>query len=354
MTTATSPARPTIIDQGRPSPLPEPRGEASQALLKQLQERPGAMADLPLPTDDPLTGEDAPLALYLCYELHYRGLEGIDDTWEWDPALLAHRAQLERAFEERVRDEVGRLPAGFDLADELWALAPQEPDPEMLAVRMATEGTWAQLVELTVQRSAYQRKEADPHTWALPRLAGDPKARLVHIQADEYGEGVTADMHAGLFGMSMQRMGLDPTYGAYLDHIPGVTLSTVNLISLFGLHRRHRGALIGHLSGFEMASVIPMTQYARALRRLGADDWTCLFYDTHVVADASHQFEALEMAESLVDQDPTLAPDVLFGARALAAVEGRFSSHIRAAFDAGRTSLRREVDMPPQPANGDR
>ena len=33
-------------------------------------------------------------------------------------------------------------------------------------------------------------------------------------------------------------LGLDPSYGAYLDLIPGVTLATVNLMSLFGLHRR--------------------------------------------------------------------------------------------------------------------
>lgn len=349
MSQATAPARPSIIDHGHPSPLPEPRGEATHALIKQLRENPGAVAGLAPPTDDPLTGEDAPLALYLCYELHYRGLEGVDDRWEWSPELLAYRADLEARFEERVRDEVGPMPAGFDLADELWALAPDELGPDSLAVRMATNGTWEQLIELTVHRSAYQRKEADPHTWAIPRLAGDPKARLLHIQADEYGEGVTEDMHAGLFGMSMQRMGLDPTYGAYLDHIPGVTLSTVNLISLLGLHRRHRGALIGHLAGFEMASVQPMTQYAKALRRLGADDWTCLFYDTHVVADASHQFEALEMAQSLVSQDPSLAPDVLFGARALAAVEGCFSDHVTGAFDAGRSSLREPVTAPPSP-----
>ncbi len=156
-------------------------------------------------------------------------------------------------------------------------------------------------------------------------------------------------MHAGLFGMSMQRMGLDPTYGAYVDHIPGVTLSTVNLISLFGLHRRLRGALIGHLAAFEMASVPPMRDYAAALRRLGADDWTCLFYDTHVVADAAHQYLAVDLAESLVQQDPTMARDVLLGARAVAAVEGLMSAHVKAAFDEGRTSLLTPITIPPAP-----
>ena len=56
----------------------------------------------------------------------------------------------------------------------------------------------------------------------------------------------------------MRALGLDPTYGAYLDALPGTTLATVNLITLFGLHRRWRGALVGNLAVYEMTSVVPM------------------------------------------------------------------------------------------------
>ena len=116
-----------------------------------------------------------------------------------------------------------------------------------------------------MHRSAYQLKEADPHTWAIPRLHGDPKSALVRLQYDEYGEGVTRDAHAELFALHLQRLGLDPTYGAWLDWIPGSTLATTNLVSLFGLHRRWRGALVGHLALFEMASVPVMGAYSAAL-----------------------------------------------------------------------------------------
>ena len=77
-----------------------------------------------------------------------------------------------------------------------------------------------------------------------PRLVGSPKAALVRIQGDEYGDGTACRMHQQLFAETMRALGLDPTYGAYLDALPGTTLATVNLISLFGLHRRWRGALV--------------------------------------------------------------------------------------------------------------
>ena len=33
------------------------------------------------------------------YELHYRGFEGVDERWEWEPSLLALRSVLEDIFE---------------------------------------------------------------------------------------------------------------------------------------------------------------------------------------------------------------------------------------------------------------
>ncbi|EFC84514.1 hypothetical protein FrEUN1fDRAFT_2304 [Parafrankia sp. EUN1f] len=59
----------------------------------------------------------------------------------------------------------------------------------------------------------------------------------------------------------MRGLGLDARYGAYLDRVPGPTLATLNIASYFGLHRRPRGALVGHLAVFEMTSVEPMAVY---------------------------------------------------------------------------------------------
>jgi len=192
-----------------------------------------------------------------------------------------------------------------------------------------------------VHRSAYQLKEADPHSFAIPRLHGTPKAALLEVQFDEYGSGRAVRIHARLFADAMDELGLDARYGAYLDVIPGVTLATVNLMSLFGLHRRWRGAVVGHLALFEMTSSLPNRRYANALRRHGLGPRATAFFDEHVTADAVHeQVAAVDLAGGLVRQEPALAGDVLWGARCLLELEARWARHLLAAWGAGRTSLR--------------
>ena len=309
--------------------LPTPRGPLSEHVLLLLRgERPRAVP--PLDHADPLAGDDFHLALYACYELHYRGFDGVDPRLEWDPELLAFRARLETAFEDALRAET-EAPTSLappSLGAWLWGYIASASGPSLSGF-MATDGTVEHLREFAVHRSAYQLKEADPHTFAIPRLTGTAKAAMVEIQADEYGGGRPGQSHAELFATTMRALGLDATYGAYLDALPGVTLATCNLVSMFGLHRRLRGALVGHLAVFEMTSVTPMGRYAAALRRLGFDAAAAAFYDVHVVADAHHQeLAAGPLVGGLAAAEPELVGDVQFGARALMAVEGRFASHL--------------------------
>ena len=292
---------------------------------------------------DPLADEDLQLALYVLYELHYRGFEGVDEAWEWDPALLALRAELERRFEAGLFAAVGEprpeAVGGGDMDVALREIADADDGPS-LSVHIERRATEEQALEFLIHRSAYQLKEADPHSFALPRLYGRPKAAMVEIQADEYGGGRADRIHSQLFADTMDGARLDSAYGAYLDHIPAVTLATVNLMSFCALHRRRRGAIVGHLALFEMTSAVPNRRYAAGFRRLGFDDRTCAFFDEHVVADAVHEsVAAVDLAGGLVRQEPQLAGDVLWGARALVEVEARWSRHILEAWEDGRSSL---------------
>jgi hypothetical protein len=318
--------------------LPNPRGPLSACLLVHLSHPPHELPLLPTVVGDVGRDEDAMLALYVAYELHYRGFTGVDEGWEWEPSLIRERTRLERGFERALRAAivVGDV-APAEVTDELRALT-TVAGPS-LSRWFAEHGSLGYMREFAVHRSAYQLKEADPHTWAIPRLHGRAKAALVEIQHGEYGDGHAELMHATLFANTMRALGLDPTYGAYLDCIPAVTLATVNLMSLFGLHRRWRGALVGHLALFEMSSVAPMQRYAETLRRLGVEDGAP-FYDTHVEADAFHEHIALhDMAGALALDEPALAHDIVFGARALERLEADFSEHLLTAWSADRSSL---------------
>ena len=319
---------------------PGPRGTASAALLDTLARPPHALA-APAGPDGP---EDLQLALYLCYELHYRGLPGVDDAWEWEPSLLALRRDLEARFLATLPPRLGDAPDPAEMDLALRAIIDADEAPS-LSLHLERVGTLEQMLEFLVHRSAYQLKEADPHAWAIPRLSGAPKAALIEIQADEYGGGRPERMHARLFADAMEAVGLDARYGAYLDLIPGVALATVNLMSLFGLHRRWRGAITGHLALFEMTSSIPNARYARALRRLGFEGRALAFFDEHVEADAVHEnVAAVDLAGGLARAEPEVAPDILWGARCLVELEGRWTRHLLDAWARGETSLRAPLD----------
>src|SRR5688572_25362790 len=193
---------------------------------------PGAVS-----VSSPLYDDDLHLALYLSYELHYRRLDTVDDRAEWNPPLLAFREALELPFEVALRESFEHVPTCEPIDEQLRALI-AETEGVSLSSYLAHQGTPAMFREFLMHRSVYHLKEADPHSFGIPRLRGRAKAALMEIQADEYGGGDAAWMHSALFAQSMLGLDLDPTEGLYADRLPGATLATMNLMSLFGLHRR--------------------------------------------------------------------------------------------------------------------
>lgn len=299
--------------------------------------------------------DDCQLALYCCYELHYGGFVGVDTDWEWEPSLLAFRRRLQARLERQVAQWVeadvawagaSSVPGTDEVVAGLWAMARERGGPS-LSGWLSRHGTLAHARELAVHRTAYQLKEADPHTWGIPRLSGAAKAAMVAIQVGEYGDGDPAAVHSELFAVTLAALGLDPTPNAYLGRLPADTLRATNLVSMFGLNRRWRGALVGHLALFEMTSTGPMRRYAETLARLGLPPEARRFYEVHVAADAVHELVATrEMVPGLLASEPELGRDVLFGAAALQAVEGRAAAATIEAWQAGRSSLRPPGRLP--------
>jgi len=319
--------------------LPPPRGALSGAVIDALG---GAgAATLPL-TADPDDDEDLHLSLFVCYELAYRSWDGVVDYWADDLGLLRLRGGLERLFQEQLYALAGP-PSPADpvtVPAALRGIVAADDGPS-LSGYLRARATREQFREFVMHRSVYHLREADPHSWAIPRLSGRAKAALIEVQLDEYGGGRVERMHQELFKQTMRWFGLDLTYGGYVGVAPAATLAVNNLMSLFGLHRANRGAILGHLAAYEMTSSLPNRAYANGLRRLGGDPAATAFYDEHVEADAVHeQIAANDLCGTFARDEPELAGQVLWGARCALAVDNAWATTVLDAWAAGRSSLR--------------
>jgi hypothetical protein len=192
-----------------------------------------------------------------------------------------------------------------------------------------------------VHRSIYHLKEADPQAWVIPRIDGQAKASLVTVEHDEFGGGRAEHVHAKVFADMMGELGLDPRYHGYLDAVPAEALAPVNLMSFCGLHRRWRGASVGQFALIEVTSSPGSARLVKAMQRLGTSEAATAFYAEHVEADAVHeQLVRRGLLADLVARSPELAPDVVFGMRALTLLEDRLGDHLMRSWDSGSSSLR--------------
>jgi len=303
---------------------------------------------MPAPTGPAWKDEDLQLALWCCYELHYRGFDEVDDGWEWHPAIVGFRGSLERQWLAGLRGMADGVAgaAAHEVPRALAGLASHPRQPDLSGYLARTAGR-SEFAEYVIHRSVYQLKEADPHSFGIPRLAGSVKAALVEIQADEYGGGKPERMHAELFRATMRWLGLNDEYGHYVPVVPAVTLAVSNLMSLFALNRRWLGALLGHLAALEMTSTWPNRRYSAAARRLGADERARRYFDEHVEADAVHeQIAAHELCGGYAAQRPDAADDVMFGAASCLALDDALADHFLSSWRAGQPSLRLAARQP--------
>ncbi|WP_307666083.1 iron-containing redox enzyme family protein [Streptomyces sp. V1I1] len=317
--------------------LPRERGELSAAIIRYL----GGETTLPgsqtVQKADPY-GDDLQLALYMTYELHYRGFAGVDAALEWDPALLGVRSLLEGRFLDALRADATRHETVDDALAELLV----EPvNGTGVSHFLQDEGELWQVREYAAQRSLYHLKEADPHAWVLPRLWGRAKAGMAAVEFDEFGGGRAERVHAQLFADLMTGLGLDTTYGHYLNSGSAQALATVNLMSLFGLHRALRGSLVGHFAAVEITSSPGSRRLAAAMNRTGAGPAAELFYNEHVEADAVHeQVVRREVIAGLLEEEPQLEADIAFGIDATEHLESRLADCLLAAWRSDTSSLR--------------
>jgi len=310
--------------------LPQPRGRLSEGVVVALRSgRPALLDGLdPVYAD---SDDDAALALWTLQELSYRGFRGVEETLEWDARVVGLRVALERAWEEELRALCG-APTGdtvpVDVGSTILEMAEADDGPSVAAA-VQRHATVDQVRSLLAQRAVYHLKESDPVAWLVPRLEAGPKSALAALQADEYGNGVAGRLHHAMFTAGLQEWGIDATYGATIDEAYVETLQQSTTVTMFGLHRRLRGAAAGHLAAFEATSSIPSSRMAQGLRRLGYEGAMAAYYDEHVEADAVHeQLAARDICGAMVAREPHLWADVHLGVRAVFELEARFATRL--------------------------
>jgi hypothetical protein len=312
--------------------LPTPRGPLTETLFSGLRSGDDFFAVLTALPE--ARHDDAALALWVLHQLHYLGFDGVSDELEWDPQLLRIRAVLERDLEERLRSRFV-APTGLSFVEDFFDWV-AEHDGVSLAAHVHRDADRDQVLELLRVRSLYHLQEADPTAWVVPRLGVRAKAALVELQYDEYGAGDPNRLHHHLFALGMEASGLDSSYGTYVDEVPTEILEQNNAMSLFGLHRRHRAAALGHLAAFEATSSLPSRRMVQGLERLGFPDELVGYYAEHVEADAVHEQLAVRaIVGGLLADEPQLEQDAWFGAFTCLDLEDRFGRRMLESWGVG-------------------
>ena len=314
--------------------LPHARGPWSRYVIGALEEPPRDLPEPPALPSQVRRDADVQLALYVAQELHYGGWEGVDDDWEWHPALVQALRPLQDRFLAELRESFALEDSGEPLSTQLFAAARADDSPSMSSW-FQRHATVEQAREYLVLRSAVQLKEADAQAFLMPRLRGAAKAPFIEIMCDEYGSGRPGRLHSQIWARSMAGVGLSTDEHAFVDQWPAEAMAILNAQTIFGIRRSLLAAGIGFYSIVEITSSIPMRRYQRGFERLGFGDDVTEYFAEHVEADATHeQMMALEVVDPFGDTAQRRA-DVLFGAAVCLGLDGDLARWCLTRWDQG-------------------
>ena len=307
--------------------VPKPRGAFSEALFESLRGRTTSSA-----LRHPTTTTTPPSRCGRLYELSLPRLRrrrrraGVGAR-----SCSRVRRRLERDLEARLRARY--RPPEPDRALRGRALRLRRRPRRAVARGRTCSGTPTaeQVLDLLRLRSVYHLKEADPTAWVVPRLpvgaeggADGAAVRRVRRRRPEPAA------RPPLRPRAWTPPGCAPEYGAYVDEAPLEILEQNNAMSLFGLHRRLRGAALGHLAAFEATSSLPSRRMAQGLERLGFADGARRLL--HRARRGRRRARAARRprpsAARCVEDEPALADDVFFGAFTCLDLEDRVARRL--------------------------
>ena len=189
-------------------------------------------------------------------------------------------------------------------------------------VRDLTRERRAAFRDFLRQRSIYHLKESDPHAFVVPRIDGRARSRSRSCSTTSSAPAARRHCTPVSSRMPWPPAASTPPTGR-TSMPPAPTLAVNTTMSVFGLHRRWRGAAMGHLAAFESTSSRPCSRIAAGARRLDLPEAVAAYYEEHIEADAVHEQLAVRgICVPLVEADPGLRQDVLLGVAACLDLDG--------------------------------
>lgn len=140
------------------APLPTARGPLSAQVVTMLRGGAAQTRTHLALSGNVLLDDDVQLALWCLYEVHHRGLVGIDPEMEWDPELLRLRRTLEdihlAALRELTHERLSHVDPAHDLPRQIDTLLAVDDGPSV-AQHLQQQADTAEFLDFLRQRSIY-------------------------------------------------------------------------------------------------------------------------------------------------------------------------------------------------------
>ena len=274
---------------------------------------------------DPLRSADLQLALWCCHEMSCRGFDGISVD-EHSPELVAFRSVVSGALESALRAEVPAFTGGR--RESLAVLEAAGRDASALAMWVAAHGDERIAADLVTLLAPAEQRPPDPALLGVPRLQGGAKSALLTVAFDGSGDGSAQMVRAAAFASLGARRDA-------IERVPAEALAVANLPWLFGLERRLRHALCGYVAARSAAGAMASPRLAGWAARAGGlpVEW----FSLRAAADLAH--DEVVRSRLLPALDDEAVAEVVFGARAYAALQCRLAAVAVGAWHAGTSPI---------------
>lgn len=218
------------------------RGPLSLAVFKAISSRTGSLGPVGLSSRlDTITDGDFQLALYWSLAVQRR-CDGLR-TSENDDQLGPFRELMQSAFLEQLREESRCTPAisSFD-ATQTKALIGDAKNSAILGY-LGAQGTLDQLREFFVHRSVQCVDGCANSLNINDRPSNTASARRAVSKSAQ--QMVLSVEHEANLAAVFDTLDLDPSRGAYVARVPGVTLAAVNFATIWRRRAVHTDPFMG-------------------------------------------------------------------------------------------------------------